>query len=337
MNRAFVVRRFALCLIAAFACAAKASTPGADAFLLLPVDAREIGLGQATVGLVSDATAFHRNPAGLGMIGGFDAAASYTRLFSGLANHQMIAVGMPVARTLRVGVSWVRLGVDDIPIYPSLETLTTPDEREIHASQGATGRFGYAQNAFFLTFARYVKARVDLGWQYLTLPMELPVGVTVKYLTASAGDTISASGIGVDVGAQSRFSLGRALDNRFLGDVTLGLALANVGRTRMTWDTPTEQKDTQPMTLLYGATYKQTIPAIRSTVLGTFSGYGRKVMWGLEYTFLEQISFRLGRDMVAENGVSFGAGVEWHGVRLDYALQRHELGATHRVSVHYQR
>jgi len=316
---------------------AEASTPNADAFLFLPVDAREIGLGQATVALVGDATSFHRNPAGLGMIGSLDAAASYTRLYRGLASHQMVAAGMPVGETFRVGLSWVRLGVDDIPIYPSLEALTTAEERRDRARKGASGSLGYAQNAFYLTFARRIHMQVDLGWQYLTLPMELPVGVSVKYLTASAGDTISASGIGVDVGVQSRFSLGRTLDSRALGDIALGLSLANVGRTRMTWDTPSQRKDTQSMKLSYGVAYQQPIPIIRSTVLATFSGYGKATGWGLEYTFMDQVSLRMGRDMIAENGTSLGAGIAWRGLRLDYALQRHDLGATHRVSLHYRR
>lgn len=340
MNGGSITRRpvqplAAACLLACLGVVAKASTPSADAFLLIPVDAREIGLGQATVALVNDATAFHRNPAGLGMIRGFDAAASYTRLFAGVGSHQMLSGGLQVGRAFRVGLSWVRLGVDDIPIYPSLATFTTPQEREAHAAQGAAGSFGYAQNAFFFTVARLQATQVDLGWQYLTLPMEVPVGITVKYLTASAGDTISGSGIGVDLGAQLRFPLGRALDNTALGNASLGLTLMDLGRTHMTWDTPTKRRDTQSMRLIIGAAYEQPLPLIRSSVIATYTRHGRN-SWGLEYSFVDQLFLRLGRDPIAENGLSFGAGIAWRDLRLDYALQRHELGATHRVSLHFR-
>jgi len=332
--------RRTLCLVALVSVAfsfsrAEASTPGADAFLLLPVTAREIGLGQATVALVNDVTAFHWNPGGLGMIKSFEAAASYSRLYQGLASHQMVAAGIPFRSTLRLGISWVRLGVDDIPIYPSLEGYGTPNERSVHAQQGAIGSFAYAENAFFLTLARYHSLQIDLGWQYLTLPMELPVGITLKYLTISAGDTLSGSGIGVDAGVQSRFSLGRVLDNRLLGTISFGVTLADIGRTRITWDTPSKHADDQSMKLHYGAAYEQPLPFVKSAAILAVAKTKYGLTWGVEYTFMEQVSLRMGKDMIAENSLSFGAGFSWRGVRLDYALQRHELGATHRVSVLY--
>jgi len=300
------------------------------------VDAREVGLGQATMASVDDATAFHWNPAGLGMVRSFDAAASYSRLYAGLASHQMVAVGAAVDQRLRVGLSWVRLGVDNIPAYAPFPAFSDARSREEQAKQGPIGTFGYSQNAAYLTVAWQTSREVALGWQYLTLPMELPIGATIKYLAVSAGDTISGSAIGLDLGAQARFPLSRAFDNRLLGDMSLGLAIANVGRTRMTWDTPSRRGDTEPMQLRYGAAYEQPLAIIRSAVVLAMSGAGAKRGWGLEYRFLDELSLRMGKDMIAENGVSFGAGIGWRGLRLDYALQRHDLGITHRVSLHYR-
>lgn len=313
------------------------STPNADAFLRLPINAREVALGQAMVALAQDATAFHWNPGGIGMLDGFDAAASYSRLYQGIGNHQMLAAAAPIGHSLAIGLGWVRLGVDDIPYYPSLQNLTSVPDRMDLTRRGAIGHFTYGQNAFFLTFARRNRFLLDMGWQYLTLPMELPVGITVKYLTASAGDSASGSGIGIDLGTQTRFSLGRTLDSPALGTISLGVALGNIGGTRMTWDTPTDRTDKQPMQLYYGGAYEQPLSFIRGRLTGALASTGAGRAWGLEYAFIDQIFLRVGQSLASDSHLAMGAGIGWRGVRLDYALQQHPLGATHRVSLHYGR
>ena len=131
------------------------------------------------------------------MVNGIDAAASYTRLFEGIGSHQMIAGAMPVGHKLVFGAGWVRLGVDDIPLLPDISDLVTPT-REDTITSGAHRYFSYSQNAFLFSIARQSNFMFDMGWQYLTLPVSIPVGVTVKYLTASAGNEASGSGIGID-------------------------------------------------------------------------------------------------------------------------------------------
>jgi len=315
------------------------STPGADAFLLIPVSAREIGVGQATVATVDDATAFHWNPAGLGNVNRVSIATSYARMYSGLANYQTIAAGAPVGGDYRLGLAWVRLGVDDIPVYPSLADYGTVDDRYVKAREGALGYFNYGQNAFFLTMARQIDFTFDMGWQYLTLPMQIPVGITVKYLAAGTNVdslSVSGSGLGLDIGTQSRFDLGRALDVPALGSLSLGLAIANIGNTRITWDTPTEREDKQAMALRYGVAYTQHVPRIRGLISAAMARTGHGTAWGIEYVLLEKLYLRTGHDVISDSGLSLGAGFGWRGLRFDYALQRHPLGSTHRVSLHFE-
>ena len=80
-------------LLVALAVSSAAATTAADAFLLLPVSARETALGQSMVASTDDATAFHWNPAGLAHVESIDAGASYTRLYGSLANHVPSARG----------------------------------------------------------------------------------------------------------------------------------------------------------------------------------------------------------------------------------------------------
>ncbi len=312
------------------------NTPHADAFLLLPVSAREVGLGQATLPIVDDATAFHWNPAGIGMVERFDATASYARLYTDLANHQMIAAATPIGyEDISVGVGWVRLGVDDIPRYPSLPQLER--DRIRIAQAGAIGAFNYAQNAFFFTVARRSDFVFSMGWQYLELPVTLALGSTVKYLTVSAGDSaaVEGSGIGLDLGAQLHFELSRAIDNERLGRVSLGMTGVNVGGTKITWNTDTERSDMQSFGIGYGVAYTQPIPEIRSAITGTIADHAAGTVWGLEYTFADLISLRAGSDISDSSPTAFGIGLGWRGLHLDYGLQRHTLGASHRVSVRY--
>lgn len=312
------------------------NTPHADAFLLLPVSAREVGLGQATLPIVDDATAFHWNPAGIGMVERFDAAASYARLYTGLANHQMMAAAAPIGyEGVSVGIGWVRLGVDDIPRYPSLPQLER--DRIRIAQAGAIGEFNYAQNAVFFTVARRSDFVFSMGWQYLELPITLALGSTVKYLTLSASDSsaVEGSGIGLDLGAQAHFELSRAIDNERLGRVSLGVTGVNVGSTKITWNTATERSDVQSFGIGYGIAYTQPIPEIRSAITGTVANHAAGTVWGLEYMFADLISLRAGSDLSDSTSIAFGVGLGWRGLHFDYGLQRHTLGASHRMSVRY--
>jgi hypothetical protein len=318
---------------------------GAETLFLLPVSARETALGQSTVASVSDVTAFHWNPAGLGRITDVDAMASYTRLYGNLASHQSVAVATPLGNGLAGSIAWIRSGVDDIPIYPSLNPDDAVADRATLARMYGVNPLGmmtFAQNAYVLSIARRNDVRLNLGWEYLTLPVTLPVGVSMKYVTVTAGDSASASGIGFDVGTQMVFELSRALDNPDLGTMSLGLTLVNIGDLTLTWDTPQlpDQEgysDRMKMTYVFGGSYLQPLPWFDSNVTGSLAYLSDGYAWGVEYNFLRYLSLRVGDDMIDENSLSVGAGIEWMGLSFDYALQNHTLGVSHRVSLRYHR
>ena len=90
--------------------------------------------------------------------------------------------------------------------------------------------FNDAEDAFIFTFAKMNHFDLDLGWQYFVLPMRIPLGLNLKYIRQSLGDA-TASGMGIDLGAQIGFGLDRLLDLEALGDFAAGLNLQNVGKT----------------------------------------------------------------------------------------------------------
>ena len=340
------LRRAMLWCAAAYALptGAGAATQNADAFWLIPVSAREMAVGQAVIANVDDATAFHWNPAGLGRMTSLGAVSSYTSMVGGLASHQMLAAGMPVGNQLVLGASWVRLGVDDIPVLPALDYIGS-DEREYYAKlygSNPLGYMNYSHDAFTLTLARDMNVDFKMGWSYLTLPLRIPVGVSVKYFSISSGDSVSASGIGFDAGGQVSFDVNRALDTRALGEITLGAALSNVAGTKITWDTPKatgdpEYSDKLEMALAWGASYRQPLQMINSSVIVSSTVAADGSAWGIEYWYRDIVALRAGRDMLDTTSRSIGAGVAYFGFGFDYAIQWHPLGITHRVSLQYTR
>ena len=315
----------------------------AGAFLMLPVSAREAALAQTAVVIDSEATAFHWNPGGLGEVRSTDVSASYTALYDNLASHQTLAAAVPIGYQLVVGAAWVRVGVDDIPIYPSISAYPLKD-REIlaqHYSGTPDGMMSFTHSAYVLSIARSNDFTLNLGWQYLPLPVSMPVGVSAKYISIAAGDSASGTGIGYDAGARLAFNLGRALDNQSLGTFRLGVTVQNIGGTKITWDTPQppddpDYADEMERMTHWGMAYEQPLPAFQSRVTGalTYTPWG--TAWGIEYTFRDLASLRAGRDVIEDNSLSFGAGFGLAGVRADYSIQWHPLGVSHRVSLHYR-
>ena len=82
-----------------------AATSDSDAFRQLPVSAAEAAFGQATIAVVHDATAFHWNPGGLGMLTGIDAGASYSKLYQGLGSYHMFAAANKQEKQIWRGIA----------------------------------------------------------------------------------------------------------------------------------------------------------------------------------------------------------------------------------------
>ena len=84
-------------------------------FLNLGVGARALGMGQVQVSLADDATAGYWNPAGLAnQTHKYDGVLMHSELFSGVVKNDYAAFSMPLDDKSAIGVSVLRLGVDNI-------------------------------------------------------------------------------------------------------------------------------------------------------------------------------------------------------------------------------
>lgn len=309
----------------------------AASFLELGVGARALGMGGAAVALSSDATAFYWNPAGLAFLPHFQAASMYASLFNSLERQNYLSAALPIMGGGAISFGWIRVGVDDIPRYLYEENDKINAFQRIHGYElpltaAPTGYFNSYDDAFFISFARFIPRKMDLGWQYFDVPVDIGLGLNLKLIRQSL-DNKSASGVGVDLGAIVRLSMDEIFDDPFYGDLIFGLNVQDVANTQITWNTDSKHSDRIHRNFKYGLSYLQPLSFIGSKLsvaLDIDSRYEGFVHFGGEYVYQSMLALRLG----SNNGYfTTGAGIAVWKLQFDYAYQSHDLGNSHRVSI----
>jgi hypothetical protein len=155
-------------------------------FLNLGVGARALGMGKVQVSLADNATAGYWNPAGLtNQTHKYDGVLMHSELFSGVVKNDFGAFSMPLDDKSAIGVSVMRLGVDNIA-----------DTRDIQNEYGYIDYsrityFSVADYALLLSYARKISSVEGLS-----------VGVNGKIIYRNVGQFASGYGFGVDAGVQ---------------------------------------------------------------------------------------------------------------------------------------
>lgn len=309
----------------------------AGAFLNIGVGARAMALGGAFSSSVDDGTAFYWNPAGLSLISKRELNMMYTSLFgfpNSLASYQSISYVQPLQQGAAISLGWIRLSSNDIPRFPELvggDKNPGPRTKDklLQGDGNPQGHFSDAEDALFFSFGKMSRYKLDLGWQYFVLPLEFPLGGSLKYIHYSlAGKT--ARGVGFDIGGGVRFAASDLFAKEYLGKVALALVFQNVANTAITWET--RRQDVVPYKTKISISYLQPLTFWRSKVTLSWekeSKKHKKSQFGVEYTYKNGLSFRGGY-----NGESFsmGTGMIFRALRVDYALSSHELGSIHRIN-----
>ena len=303
----------------------------AGEFLQVAVGARALGMGGAYCSLADGGFAPYWNPAGSGHQQRLTLAVQHATLFE-LAQHEYINLSLPLPNQATLAFSWIRLGVDDIPVFPEPERTSEGELQPVEEWIIQPDEFfSDAEDAFMLTFAKQNTIDFDLGWQYFVVPLELPVGLNLKYIRQSLKDA-TATGMGIDMGAQLRFGLDRLLDYEPLGDFAAGLSLQNVGKTALSWDTESKHRDHIPFNLKFGFSYFQPLS---SDGTGFTLAYDRDTAYeglnhfGAELSYRDLAAHRAG---VEDDEMTMGAGLRIWRLTLDYAFVSYDLGNIHRIS-----
>ncbi|GAB4191534.1 MAG: hypothetical protein Kow00108_26540 [Calditrichia bacterium] len=324
----------------------------AGSFLEIGVGARAISMGNAYTAMMGDGYAFFWNPAGLATLTNFNVIAQHAKLFNGLENHNVIGVTRPIMGGNYISFNWVRLTVPDIAWIDS-------DNRTIYGENGWSARMeeasraqtleelialgtvltdlplsysDFTNDAFYISFTKMNYYKVDFGWQYFVLPVEMPIGLNVKLLRQKLFSN-SASGFGIDFGWMLRFGMNDLMDNENLGKLTLGAAVKDIFRSKLTWDTPTESSGVIERSINLGVSYWQPIKSMNSSLVfayDTQKKYDRTHHFGVEFLYGQNLGIRFGLN---DGEFAAGVGMKIWLLQMDYAYIGHDLGNSHRISL----
>ncbi len=308
----------------------------AGEFLNLGAGGRSLGMGGAFVAVARDVTSGYWNPAGLSHLKYPQFMLMHSSQFSGEVNYDYGSVGLPVGGRNSVGLSLIRVGVDDVIktrlLNPDLaigEIDSTSGVRNVPIEDGA---FNAADYALYLTYSK----RSGGNFSY---------GGNVKLVHRGLGDN-SAWGIGFDVGVL--FSP--------MTNLMVGLNFQDVTTTLLAWDTG--RRELIRPTLRAGVSYPfsweaaggRFQPAVdfifrfenrQESSLFNVGRTSLDINVGWEYVHRGSVAFRFGfadfaqseASEVSLGQVSAGIGLRFPKLNIDYAFLGHEdLGNTHRIS-----
>jgi hypothetical protein len=175
------------------------STPKySNEFLAIGVGARALAMSNAMTAAANDVTAVYWNPAALTDIEfKYQFAAQHAAYFAGVANYDYIGAAMAVDTDSHIGLSLIRLGIDDIP-----------DTRMLF---DANGRINYdninfftaSDVAFIFSYARGVSL---ISGESFAEGGGLTFGVNFKVIRRKVGEFANAWGFGVDVSTKYRYN-----------------------------------------------------------------------------------------------------------------------------------
>lgn len=295
-------------------------------FLAIGVGGRALGLGGAYAALANDVTAGYWNPAGLARMSYPQITLMHDERFGGLVNYDYTAAALPVGATHTIGLSVIRLGVDDIAdtrqAWTDLNHNGLIESNELDNSK--ITYYNVADWAFLLSYARQVSP-------------DLSYGANLKIIRRESGEA-SATGIGFDIGAQYRVT--EAL--------RLGANFQDVTTTLVAWSTGTNELISP--TLKLGGTYAldalggrfspafdvdvrfENRAAAANAHLGAVSFDFHS---GLEFDFRNLVALRAGYSDIGSLNV--GTGIHLPKFDIDYSFAKYngaeQLDNTHRISL----
>mgnify|MGYP001577440056 FL=1 len=302
----------------------------AGEFLAIGVGGRALGLGGAYTALANDATAGYWNPGALVRINYPEITLMHDERFGGLFNYDFASVALPYGPDVSLGISLIRLGVDNIPdtrnagIDANGNPLPADQwQNFVRLNNDKITYFSSADWAMYFTYSK----KVDEAFSY---------GANVKFVRRSLGDH-SATGIGFDIGLlYSPFT-----------DFYLGVNAQDVTTTLVSWSTgrnelisPTIKLGTAYFFDMLGGRFAPTVDVDirfenrRFASIAHIGPISFDPHVGLEYELGGLAALRLGYNDVKQ--VSFGAGVHLRRLDIDYSfarVQNRELGDTHRISL----
>lgn len=315
----------------------------AGAFMENGGGARALGMGAAFTAVADDPSTTFWNPAGLAGVGRRELLLMHSERFGGLVDRDFAAFVQPVGWRLLggesagVGVSLIRLGVDDIPFTNHLTNQLdtngdgTVDDTELLGLFDLQDQIRYKSDQELGLLLSYGEQKG--AWR---------LGGSLKFVRQSVGP-YSSLGVGADL-AVLRPAIWRRLD--------FGLKLQDVTTTYLSWSTG--RNEIISPAIVPGLAWRQPVPrwdmdlTFAGAIETRFDNRGDADQYssgsmsanahvGMEVGFSQKVFVRTGYDGGFDAGhFAAGAGFRLDPLTIDYAyagdaLQIDEV--THRVSL----
>ena len=306
-------------------------------FLNIGVGARSLAMGGAFSALADDGSAFYWNPAGASLLEKPLFSAMYGPQFGGIRNplghYHYAGLTLPLRRNAVAAVNWIRLAVDDIPVYSELQGDSYWDRFHDPSLRPTGVPEGYMQDledALFFTFALNNRLTADLGWSMHRVRIDFPVGLTMKWFRQRLGEG-EASGMGIDFGVMCRIHMNDFLSDDRFGIFSGSFSVRDIAGSRLSWNT--RHEDNIPSRTVWGLAYTHPVAALRGECSISWDhesgGWYEGERFGFEYRGFGTLALRAGVD---RGSFCCGAGLRIWRVTVDYALLTHELDNLHRIS-----
>jgi hypothetical protein len=319
------------------------ATKYAGAFMANGGGARALGMGGAFTAVADDPSTTFWNPAGLATVKNRELLLMHSERFGDLIDRDFVAYTQPVSWGLfggessGIGVSVIRLGVDDIPFTDHLTGQLDTDGDGTVSDDELRGLFNLQDQIQYKSdqeFALMLSYGESMGnWQ---------VGATVKFIRQSVGP-YSSLGIGADIGL---------LRPNIWKRLAFGVKFQDLTTTYLSWSTGRNELVTPA--IVPGLSWRAPIADwnMEYTLSGDLESrfdnrrdadqiwggsFSANAHLGLEIGFSRKVFLRGGFDSGFEAGnLTAGAGFIINPLTIDYAYAGDTLDideVTHRISL----
>jgi hypothetical protein len=309
-----------------------AQNPGTTAapILQVPLGARAVGMGGAFTGLADDGSALYYNPAGLSAL---DSREFSVMVLKGWEDerveHIQALTPVPwgfVGDYASLGASGLFAQHGDIEVNRTNADGSFMRADTIDAGGDVVASLGYSE--------RVMNFEVR-SWDREMYRVDNFLGISGKYIRSTLAQTYSASTVAGDIGYLIR------IPDAGIG---VGFSLLNLGPGMRF----VSERDPLPVSARAGFSYSPRLPdssqpGSQALIFCADSEYlPQERVWranmGGEYTMWRTFSTRLGyqfnRDLM---GLTFGFGVQWRGIHIDYAWALSEaVSDIHRFGLTYR-
>jgi len=299
------------------------------------VSARVLSLGNAGTAYNSDGSCFQTNCSGVAYQKSTILSGTYTSAYGSLSkplsNSFWVGVIIPY-QPFSFACNWVRSSSSDVHSSPDLFSLSF-SEREKKLNQGTVFSFVPQMNdAVTISIAKQNIITLDWGWNQYSMPIEIPVGINVRYAYSTINN-LTGSGIAFDVGGSLKINLrDMAYDDNY-PKISLGWMLRNIGGMNLHWSN--NNSDYTYYQHSFGMAIEQPLSILESHVnilYDTRSEYGGSNNLGIEWTYRKYLSVRCG---VSSSNFTTGIGVDLDFFNVDYGYKYGSyevLGNVHRLT-----